>query len=153
VVSRKSNLLSFLYPKATTLLLPTLSNFFHPTATKETGDMSKVIQVTEDFIMFDDGHKLYSDHEQDCCERHYLDLSELSVEDFAGLVFDLSSDKFFERVPDFGIRLIPISGGQPVSIPGYGSNNGYYSQNLTLILSIPATKKTFDITDCQTVYD
>jgi hypothetical protein len=99
-------------------------------------------------IRFDDGSTLEDFHDSECCEHHYLDFSAISLEDFDGLEFDLSSEDFFERVPDYGIRLVPTN-GHPVSIPGYGYNNGYYSSNLSLILTTPDGKKTFDISECQ----
>ncbi len=107
-------------------------------------------QVCEinDGLVFSDGSYLYSYHDQDCCESHYLAFSSLDLKDFEGLEFDLSSD-FFEKVEDFGIRLIPVS-GHSVAIPGYGYNNGYYSSNLTLVLSRPGVPyQEFDISDCQ----
>ena len=117
--------------------------------------MVKVTAVNEDVLTFEDGTSLYSDHDQDCCESHYLTFKDLSISDFEGLEFDLSSDSFFERVEGYGIRLLPTN-GQPVSVPGYGYNNGYYSSNLSLILeggraSSKFTK--FDITECQDLRD
>jgi len=113
---------------------------------------TKVEKVTGDEIVFDNGWTLSSYHESDCCESHYLDIGSLSLADFEGLSFDLSSDAFFERVEDYGIRLIPIN-GHPVSIAGYGYNNGYYSSQLTLVLERGKDRKTFDITECQEVKD
>jgi hypothetical protein len=113
--------------------------------------MSRVVYVDADMLQFDDGSKLYSEHAQDCCETHCLDFSNYSVVDFEGLDFDLSSS-FFERVDDYGIRLLPIN-GHTVSVPGYGYNNGYYSANLRLVLERPDSFVTFDISDCQTIYD
>jgi hypothetical protein len=112
----------------------------------------KVVEVSEGLV-FDDGTQLYSHHVGDCCEQHYLDFEHINLSEFEGLEFDLSNDNFFERVPDYGIRLIPTN-GHPVSIPGYGYNNGYYSDNLTLEISFPDKgNKTYDITDCQVVAD
>jgi hypothetical protein len=108
---------------------------------------TRVITVCSDQIGFDNGLVLSSDHQQDCCENHYLDFSNLELEDFEGLEFDLSSESFFERVEDYGIRLIPID-GHPVSVPGYGSNNGYYSSELSLTLS---DGRSFDISECQVI--
>lgn len=108
----------------------------------------KVVRI-DDALYFDDGTMLFSSHQQDCCENHYLDFSNLMMDDFEGLEFDLSGEDFFERVENYGIALKPIK-GLPVRIPGYGSNNGYYSTNLTLCLSGPITKE-FDITNCQEV--
>lgn len=112
----------------------------------------KVIYVDSDSIRFEDKTVLYSDHQSDCCESHYLSFNDLSLGDFEGLDFDLSSDDFFERVPDYGIRLLPVD-GQPISVPGYGYNNGYYSSDLTLILEKGSEKRTFDISDCQVIED
>lgn len=113
---------------------------------------TKVVKIC-DGIIFEDGSDLSDHHEQDCCESHYLSYDGLSLSDFEGMEFDLSSDSFFERVPDYGIRLIPVS-GHPVSIPGYGYNNGYYTSNLSLILARPGeASKTFDISECQEQHD
>jgi hypothetical protein len=113
----------------------------------------KVVAIDSDSLEFNNGVKLYSNHDQDCCESHYLSLSDLTLEDFEGLEFDLTNDDFFERIEDYGIALKPIN-GFPVRIPGYGSNNGYYSSNLDLILTNGADfKKTFDISECQVVSD
>lgn len=114
--------------------------------------MARVIQVTEDDVIFDDGTKIYSDHDQDCCEHHYLSFKDLSLSDFEGLDFDLSSSDFFEKVEDFGIRLCPTN-GHPVSVPGYGYNNGYYGSNLDLIVEKERSKTTYDISECQEIHD
>lgn len=111
-----------------------------------------VARVTEDFIEFSNGQQLSSYHSSDCCEHHYLSFSDVSLEDFDGMLFNLTGDDFFERVDGYGIRLRPVSGGWPVSIPGYGFNNGYYSEHLDLVLSgggLP--ERTFDVTECQEV--
>lgn len=111
----------------------------------------KVIKVHDDTIEFSNGLKLYSNHEQDCCENHYLSLSDLTLSDFDGLEFDLTTDNFFERIEYFGIALKPIN-GHPVRIPGYGSNNGYYSSKLDLILTDSKTlTKIYDISECQVI--
>ncbi len=111
----------------------------------------KVVNVNSDSIEFENEVFLQSDHQQDCCEAHYLDFSDLSLIDFEDLEFDLSNDNFFKKIEDYGIELIPIQ-GHSVKIPGYGSNNGYYSTNL--VLTITNNKdftKEFDITECQVI--
>ena len=110
--------------------------------------MTKVTKI-EDGIHFDDGSYLYSNHEQDCCESHWLDFTHISLSDFEGLDFDLSNDNFFNRIENYGIEIVPIKGWS-VKIPGYGSNNGYYSSELTLVLERHGEKtRTFDISECQ----
>jgi len=110
----------------------------------------KVIKVDSDYIEFDNGIKLSSDHEHDCCEHHYIDFSDLKIEDFNGLEFNLSDDGFFKRIPNYGIELTPLKGWS-IKVPGYGSNNGYYGSNIDLVLTDKnkININTFDISDCQ----
>lgn len=109
----------------------------------------KVLKVDGDVIHFENGVRLYSEHEQDCCENHYLSMYDLTIEDFEGLEFDLTTDKFFKRIEDYGIELVPIK-GHSVKIPGYASNNGYYSSQLDLILTDGKDfKKEYNISECQ----
>ena len=112
----------------------------------------KVIYVDEDLLRFDDGSELYSEHTTDCCESHYLSFKDLSLLDFEGLDFEISSDDFFEKVEGYGIRLVPVN-GHAVSVPGYGYNNGYYSSKLDLVLEKSGTKKEFDVSECQDIKD
>lgn len=114
----------------------------------------KVVKVENESIVFDNGFTLASNHDQDCCENHWLSFKNLTIKDFEGLEFDLSGETFFRRVPDFGIELIPLR-GWPVRVPGYGSNNGCYSDQLDLVLIDKDGRelKTFDITECQEISD
>lgn len=108
----------------------------------------KVINLDSDSITFEGGIKLYSNHDQSCCEHHYLSFADLTLKDFDGIEFDLTGEDFFKRIPDYGIELIPIN-GHSVKVPGYGSNNGYYSSNLELVITNGATTISFDISECQ----
>ena len=111
----------------------------------------EVVKIDFDYLIFNNGMKLYSIHDPDCCENHYLSLEDLTIEDFEGLRFDLTTDNFFERIEDYGIALLPTN-GHPIRIPGYGYNNGYYSDNLSLVVTKPNSEeiyKSFDVTECQ----
>lgn len=111
----------------------------------------KVVKIDSYSLEFDNGMILESQHEQDCCEEHYLSFSDLTLDDFKGLEFDLSNDDFFERIQDYGIALKPKN-GNPIRIPGYGSNNGYYSADLSLIITTADKSdvfKQYDISECQ----
>lgn len=111
----------------------------------------KVVKVDSESIEFDNGIQLYSNHDQDCCENHYLSFEHIGLDDFEGLEFDLSNDNFFNRIEDYGIELIPIH-GHSVKIPGYGYNNGYYSSNMELIVTNNKDiRKVYDISDCQVI--
>jgi hypothetical protein len=113
----------------------------------------KVVKVDSDGLEFDNGVMLDSNHDSDCCESHYLSFADLTITDFEGLEFDLTSDDFFERIDGYGIALKPLA-GHPVRIPGYGSNNGYYSSQLDLVLSDgKGFSKVFGISECQDISD
>ena len=114
----------------------------------------KVVKIENDELVFNDGTRLLSNHDQDCCEHHYLDFADLDISDFDGLEFDLTSDDFFNRVEDYGIELKPIK-GHVVRVPGYGSNNGNYGSNIDLIIADANGKtiKSYDVSECQKVDD
>ena len=103
----------------------------------------------DEAILFSDGYVLGSHHEDDCCETHYLEFSNINLDDFKGLKFDLSNEKFFKRIPGYGIELIPVN-GHSIKIPGYGDNNGWYSSNIDLIvIKDKQIINTYDVSDCQ----
>jgi hypothetical protein len=112
----------------------------------------KVVEIKNEddgIIVFSNGYTLTTHHESDCCEHHYWSLTDLSLSDFDGLEFDLDGDDFFGRIKGYGICLVPTD-GFPVRIPAYGSNNGYYSDNLSLVISKDdKIIKEYDITECQ----
>lgn len=112
---------------------------------------AKVIKI-QDGLEFDNGYKLYSEHESDCCEHHELTFSDLTLKDFEELEFDLSKDNFFTKIPDYGIELNPIKGWS-VKIPGHGYNNGYYGINIDLVIVDSEGKKykQYDVSECQII--
>ena len=113
----------------------------------------KVVKVNDEILKFSNGSVLFSDHERDCCESHYLGLGDLSLDDFDGLEFDLTNDDFFERIEGYGILLKPVN-GLPVRIPGYGYNNGYYSSQLDMVIvKSDGSRLQFDISQCQNIQD
>ena len=110
----------------------------------------KVVKIENGELVFENGTRLLSNHDQDCCEWHYLDFADLDVSDFDGLEFDLTNDNFFNRIEDYGIELKPIK-GHSVKVPGYGSNNGYYGSDIDLIIADINSKtvKSYDVSECQ----
>lgn len=113
---------------------------------------TKVTAVDEETLHFEDGTLLFSSHNSDCCESHYLSFKDLELSNFDGLEFDLSKDDFFERVEGFGIKLVPLN-GHPIPVPGYGYNNGYYGTNLDLVITNGKETRSIDITECQDISD
>jgi hypothetical protein len=110
--------------------------------------LHKIISVNG-AIVLENGTYIYDAHEQDCCESHYLNWEDVDASDLVGHHIDLND--FFERVEGYGIR-IKLVDGHPVSIAGHGSNNGYYSNNLSIIVAGPDGKIRYDISECQEIY-
>lgn len=114
-------------------------------------DNLRVEHIDQYSIKFNDNVSIFCDHEQDCCESHELYLKDLELNMFDGLRFDLTDDNFFKRIEGDGIELIPTN-GRSIRIAGHGSNNGYYSENLSLIVKKDGVIiKRYDITECQDV--
>jgi hypothetical protein len=103
------------------------------------------------------GYRLYSSHISDCCEVHYLAFDSLELSEFEGLLFDFDTEDLsnsIERVKGSGIRLKP-NNGHPIFIPGYSCNNGFYSDDITLVFSRYGYDDVYcqiDVTDCQPEY-
>jgi len=116
--------------------------------------LAKITRLDSDnnAIEFEDGYKLFSFHETDCCERHWMDVGILTMEDVEGLVFKLDGD-LVRPIKYYGLELIPTN-GYPVKIPCYSENNGYYSNDLTVILKDPRgnTLYEWNLTDYQVPY-
>lgn len=109
----------------------------------------RVKSIGFESLTFDDGSVLESYHDQDCYEHHYLSFADFTLKDLEDAIFDFSKEPFFEKVPSFGIRLLPIN-NHPIPVPGYSNNNGYYTDNLFLVLIMPdGTKRKWDISECQ----
>lgn len=114
---------------------------------------TKIKKIQDDEIIFEDGHRLSSYHDSDCCEWHHLGFDDIEDFDYDDLLFDLSNDYFFTRIEGYGIQLNALN-NFPLRIPGYGVNNGYYSSNLSLILTdINGESKSYNVSECQVIED
>lgn len=117
--------------------------------------MARIINLSGDTIKFDDGHTIYTKHDQDCGEIHEIDTSGIDLSEVKDMEFDLSLpfDKLVEKVESYGIRLKSIN-SHPLNIPAYGYNNGYYSTDIDLILNKDGvTIWSVDISECQNITD
>lgn len=119
-------------------------------------DIRTIVSVENDRVVFDDGRWLESNHEADCCEHHWLDFTEAAKDGaLVGMRLDLAGE-FFRRVPEYGIELLSASPDRlPVRVPGYGRNNGYYGNQIDLVLRgrEGMTLKRWDVTECQSEED
>lgn len=120
----------------------------------------KIKTIEEERIIFDDNSRLYSYHETNCCESHYLDFNMLknyNVSPKTGRTLDIYQQEFdfsngvnFKRVEGMGILLFDVEGNSYL-INGYGYNNGYYSDEIILIYEKDKEKHQYDVSECQTI--
>ena len=92
----------------------------------------KIKKISNGYILFDDGTKIFDYHDQDCCENVYADFEQLKDTDILEQEF---KDIEIEGVEGSGIRL------NGYFIPCYNKQNGYYSSNLEIIIEYPDGKK------------
>jgi hypothetical protein len=98
----------------------------------------KLIEIEEDKLVFYDGTTIEAFHSQDCCEHVYADFKQLEDTD----VFDHDfKDLSIEGVKDSGFRL------EGYFIPCYNEQNGYYSDDLKLVIKQNGKDTDVDITD------
>lgn len=117
----------------------------------------KIKSISEDKIVFDNGNYLEYRHEQDCCERVYADFKNLQVFTDVGanavksddLVFDPDLTKHITQAEGVGF-MIEDKNGVRLFVSCYDCQNGYYSDDLTLIYHNVYTGKVekIDITEC-----
>lgn len=90
----------------------------------------KIVEVTDEHILFDNGHKITFDHEQDCCEYNYADFSQLTPE-------TVGYDAEFTEPLDFAFLcgkgfLFGNLGKAMIFVPCYSEQNGYYSTEIDI---------------------
>ena len=101
-----------------------------------TNKKCRLLKIEDERIIFEGGHCLSFDHEQDCCENNYADFS--VFEDYVG--------KFFVNADKVQIRFVDGSGfllegfmddlicsyQWPIFVPCYSEQNGYYTTDISI---------------------
>lgn len=94
-----------------------------------------------------------SDHWQSCCESHELDFDSTKAEFETATKFLNKVDKIdISRVEGMGINIRMYDWAKEfcIHVPWRGSNNGYYWDNIDLIVNLPSWEvKTYDVSECQ----
>ncbi len=113
-------------------------------------------EINENNIIFDNGYKLEAYHNQNCCEHVYADFDILESYNLSTKTgqsinikevdFEENLNKLVEGIKKLGFNLISKL-GEKFFVPCYNSQNGYYSNELKLILHTSNSKETLDITD------
>lgn len=123
----------------------------------------KIKEIGEEYVIFDNGTKMQSIHESDCCEWHWAAFDTLetyNINPKTGQTISILDLDFPEKIQD-NIQLIEGEGfnliasdGSKYFIPCYASNNGYYSDNLQLIITKnKGMKVKIDLQEYQQDYD
>jgi hypothetical protein len=118
----------------------------------------KIIKISEENLVFDNGITISSYHDQDCCESHWADFTVMqgyNLNTITGKQININDVEFDENIKeqiqlikDMGFNLVAKDGSK-YFIPCYASNNGYYSSDLELRIDGNGVKEKIDITDCQ----
>lgn len=90
--------------------------------------MSKIKEITELAIIFDDGSKITYDHMADCCEWNYADFEQL--DDIARITDFDTENMFFKTVKDAGF--IFGNQGKMFFVPCYSEQNGCYTPDVDI---------------------
>lgn len=122
----------------------------------------KITKIDEKTIKFDDGFSgktLEWEHEQDCCEDVYADFSALKAYNISPKTGEPLSiyDVDFEEtilnlivpVEDEGFSLVSKK-GEKFFVPCHNEQNGYYSDDLFLILTdaYDGDSERIDVSSC-----
>ena len=90
----------------------------------------KVIEITDKYILFDNGYQITYYHTPDCCEHNYADFNQLEDTGIENFIF---KDLKFEAVDGKGFRF----GDDRLMffVPCYSDQDGYYSTDLDIYLN------------------
>ena len=89
----------------------------------------KLVGFGDEGLLFSDETKVMDYHDQDCCESVYADWKQL---DDTGILEDTFKELVITGNPELGIVLNGTYG-----IPCYNEQNGYYSDDLSIIVEQP----------------
>lgn len=94
-----------------------------------------VIEITDEYILFDNGKKIETYHDQDCCECNYADFKAIT-----DVIKQLGCGEYyphfeepliFEAVPGYGFRF--GNEYKMIFVPCYSFQNGYYSNAIGVL--------------------
>lgn len=105
----------------------------------------KIIEINDEEIKFNNGYILYYYHSQDCCEHVYADFEVLKSYNLStktgktinikDIDFEENLQNLIEGINEAGFNMISKI-GEKFFVPCYNVQNGYYNDELELILQI-----------------
>lgn len=93
--------------------------------------LSKICEVTDEHILFEDGTEITYGHNAECCEWNYADFTQ--IDDIAKATLFDTSDLKFEFCDNYGFRF-----GNKLTmcfVPCYSEQSGYYSEEVDIYLN------------------
>lgn len=122
----------------------------------------KLVTIGDEFVVFDNGTTMRSEHYSDCCEWHWAEMSKLAEYNLnpkTGETIDIKEIEFpddienhLELIKDEGFNMIAADGSK-YFVPCYGENNGYYGTDLFLdIVREGSDKVRIDLTEYQEIH-
>ena len=90
----------------------------------------RIIDITEEEIVFSNGQRITFDHNQDCCELNYADFEQL---DDLARAYKFQLPLKFEAVNDCGFRF--GDSRRMFFVPCYSYQNGYYTCEIDIYYS------------------
>lgn len=105
----------------------------------------KIVEINDEEIKFNNGYILYYYHSQDCCEHVYADFEVLKSYNLStktgktinikDIDFEENLQNLIEGINEAGFNMISKI-GEKFFVPCYNVQNGYYNDELELILQI-----------------
>lgn len=94
-----------------------------------------VVEITDEYILFDNGKKIETYHDQDCCECNYADfkaITDVIKQLGCGDYFPhFEEPLIFEAVEGYGFRF--GNKYKMIFVPCYSFQNGFYSNALGIL--------------------
>lgn len=106
----------------------------------------KIKEITDEAIYFDNGMRIWYDHEADCCEWNYADFKQL---DDLARNYKFNENLKFEAVEDAGFKFGDSK--RMFFVPCYSEQNGYYSCDIEIWFFNGHTSEQKLLFDCEFV--
>lgn len=112
----------------------------------------RIIRISDERILFDNGDYIFYDHDQDCCENNYADFTVISHND-VNVGYDFKPDEMvFKKIEGAGFCF--GNEGHMIFVPCYSEQNGWYSDEIEIYYyddSKNEIKMVIDNLECEMV--
>lgn len=106
----------------------------------------RIVNITEDEILFDNGNRITYHHVRDCSECNWADFLYLETQMDILKTMDFTEDLVFEFVDGFGFRFKSNNHSDYydywIVVPCYSDQNSYYSSDIDIYYCDKPVNKT-----------